>query len=182
MFDQIWWEYILVTKTPTERALLWCWLTSSWFVEESHLFTNHCINSFLQENLHVVVIHTRALHFAWCSPILSWPWIMFSKRVYYDLFEGRYKCREIDCFESYGWQIESWIEFSLIWLIFFIFSMFSKLSPCSPILDCKIQQFVQILWVSQKQKTKSDEMISKQLKQSSEFRKKKKRKKSDKMF
>ena len=30
------------------------------------------------------VYPTRALHFAWCSPILRWPWILLSKRVCYD--------------------------------------------------------------------------------------------------
>ena len=106
MFDQIWWEYILVTKTPTERALLWCWLTSSWFVEESHLFTN-CINFILLETwLHVVIIHTRALHSARCSPILSWPRIMFFMPVCYDLFNCGQTCCEMDCFESSVWQIK----------------------------------------------------------------------------
>ena len=45
----------------------------------------------------------RAPHFAWCSPTLSWPRIMFSQRVCYD---RRRNCRKIECFESSGWQIE----------------------------------------------------------------------------
>ena len=48
----------------------------------------------------------RALHFAWCSPIMRWPNIMFSKSVFYDLFSRRHKCRIRECFESSGCQLE----------------------------------------------------------------------------
>ena len=40
----------------------------------------------------------RAPHFAWWSPILSRPGIMFSLRVCYDFPNRRHKCREIKLF------------------------------------------------------------------------------------
>ena len=51
-------------------------------------------------------LFTRARHFAWCSPILSWSRITFSKRIYYDFFNRRLKRRKRECFESSGWQTE----------------------------------------------------------------------------
>ena len=55
---------------------------------------------------------SRDLNFVWCFPSLSWPRIMFSKRICF--FICRDICFERDCFESSGWQIdcfESWIEY-----------------------------------------------------------------------
>ena len=55
--------------------------------------TNNYISILCQKNLRDEVPYNhRALHFAWFSPILSWPRIMFSKRVCYDFFNHCYKC------------------------------------------------------------------------------------------
>ena len=42
----------------------------------------------------------RAAKVIWRSPILSWPRIMFSKRVCYDFFNCHDKCRKIECLEE----------------------------------------------------------------------------------
>ena len=42
----------------------------------------------------------RAAEVVWRSPILSWPRIMFSKRVCSDFFDRRDKCRKIECLEE----------------------------------------------------------------------------------
>ena len=96
-------------------------------------------------------INVRALHFASCSPILSWPMIMFSKRVGMTVAINAVKY--VECFESYGWQIEYFESFGWqiecfeskvecfmssswcfsIFYLFSVFSMFSQLTPYSPI-------------------------------------------------
>ena len=66
----------------------------------------------------------KAPQFAWCSPIGSWPRIMFSKRVCYNFFNRRHNCHKIECFESSGWQKE-FFQSQLSLLII-------NSSPCSP--------------------------------------------------
>ena len=68
------------------QRLLWSRLQASIHVEFSGAyFRKLWIRFFLLSNFNVISISNkitiRALHFVWGSPILSWPRILFSKRV-----------------------------------------------------------------------------------------------------
>ena len=68
----------------------------------------HIMHSWKEEDISFHLV-TRAAEVVWRSPILSWPTIMFSKRVCYDLFNRRDKCRKIECLEE---KDCSWLPFN----------------------------------------------------------------------
>ena len=84
-----------------------------------------------------------------CSPILSWLWIMFSKRLCYDFSTSSIiavkKSLWVIWFRNRGF----WVMNIVFWIVKSVLthlvdvSLFSKISP---IWDCRIPQFVEPCW------------------------------------
>ena len=104
-------DYKNIDRSTTDPGVEFLCLLESFDSIKNFL---QCTKSFMRamSKFKMHVRGCRRPQVAGWSQILSWPELMFSKRVCYDFLNRRSKCRKLECFESSAWQIErleSWI-------------------------------------------------------------------------
>ena len=98
-------DYKNIDRSTTDPGVEFLCLLESFDSIKNFL---QCTKSFMRamSKFKMHVRGCRRPQVARCSQILSWPELMFSKRLCYDFLNRRRKCWKRECFESFAWQIE----------------------------------------------------------------------------